>query len=67
MLVLSRKEGQQVVIGDQIHLTVVTIRGNQVRLGFTAPPEVSIQRKELGQTGTRNPSLVGRRKKEAES
>jgi carbon storage regulator len=49
MLVLSRKSGQEVVIGDNIRLTVVAIRGNQVRLGFTAPPEVSIQREELCQ------------------
>jgi carbon storage regulator len=47
MLVLSRKPGEEVVIGDNIRLTVVAIRGNQVRLGFTAPPEVSIKREEL--------------------
>ena len=46
MLVLSRKPGEEVVIGDNIRLTVVAIRGNQVRLGFTAPPEVSIKREE---------------------
>ena len=49
MLVLSRKQGAEVVIGDHIRLTVVAIRGNQVRLGFTAPPDVSIQREELCQ------------------
>ena len=47
MLVLSRKRGEAVVIGGDIRLTVVAIRGNQVRLGFTAPPDVSIQREEL--------------------
>jgi carbon storage regulator len=47
MLVLSRKEGEEVVIGDNIRLTVVAIRGNQVRLGITAPPDVAIQREEL--------------------
>jgi len=47
MLVLSRKEGEEVVIGDNIRLTVLAIRGNQVRRGFTAPPDVSIQREEL--------------------
>ncbi len=46
MLVLSRKEGEEVVIADNIRLTVVAIRGNQVRLGITAPPDVSIQRAE---------------------
>jgi carbon storage regulator len=49
MLVLSRKQGQEVVIGDNIRLTVVAISGNQVRLGFTAPPDVSILREELCQ------------------
>jgi carbon storage regulator len=49
MLVLSRKQGEEVVIGNDIRLTVLAIRGNQVRLGFTAPPDVSIQRAELGE------------------
>jgi carbon storage regulator len=49
MLVLSRRPGEEVVIGDNIRLTVVAIRGNQVRLGFTAPRNVSIQREELRQ------------------
>ena len=46
MLVLSRKQGQEVVIGDNIRLTVVMVRGNRVRLGITAPPGVPIQREE---------------------
>jgi carbon storage regulator len=51
MLVLSRKPGEEVVIGSNIRLTVVAIRGNQVRLGLTAPAEVSIQREELRAKG----------------
>ncbi len=47
MLLLSRKLGEEIIIGDNIRLIVVEIRANQVRLGFTAPPEVRIQRKEL--------------------
>jgi carbon storage regulator len=47
MLVLSRKLGEAVVIGGTIRLTVVAIRGNQIRLGITAPPEVAIRREEL--------------------
>ena len=47
MLVLSRKPGEEVIIGDNIRLTVLAIRGNQVRLGFTAPVETRIYRKEL--------------------
>ena len=49
MLVLSRKLGETVVIGDHIRLTVVAIRGTQVRLGITAPADLSIQREELCQ------------------
>jgi carbon storage regulator len=48
MLVLSRKLGEGIVIGDNILLTVVAIRGNQIRLGITAPREVGIRREELG-------------------
>jgi carbon storage regulator len=47
MLVLSRRPGEEVVLGDNIRLMVLAIRGNQVRLGVTAPPDVSIQREEL--------------------
>jgi carbon storage regulator len=47
MLVLSRKIDEQIIIGEHIRVTVVSIRGNQVRLGFEAPHEVSIFREEL--------------------
>ena len=47
MLVLTRKLGEKVVIGDHITLTVVEIRGNQVRLAFDAPAPVRIMRGEL--------------------
>ena len=46
MLVLSRKVNEQIVIGDNIRVTVVSIRGNQIRLGFEAP-DVLIFRDEL--------------------
>ena len=47
MLVLSRKLGQEIVIGDNVRVRVVGIHGNQVRLGFIAPTEVPICRQEL--------------------
>ncbi len=47
MLVLSRREGETIKIGDGIELTVVSIRGDHVRLGIAAPPEVPIVREEL--------------------
>ena len=47
MLVLSRKPGEKVVIGNGITVTVLEVVGNQVRLGFQAPAEVAIFRGEL--------------------
>lgn len=47
MLVLSRKPGEQVYIGNNITITVVEIKGNRVRLGIEAPSDVSVLRAEL--------------------
>lgn len=47
MLVLSRQEGQQIVIGGRIVVTVVQVRGGRIRLGIEAPREVSVRRSEL--------------------
>jgi carbon storage regulator len=47
MLVLSRRPGEEVIVGGNIRLTVVEIQGNQVRLGLTAPAEIPIRRAEL--------------------
>jgi carbon storage regulator len=47
MLVLSRKVGEEIVIGSNIRVRVLEVHGNQVRLGFVAPREVNIQRQEL--------------------
>ena len=49
MLVLSRKEGEQIVIGDGIVVTVVRINGDRIRLGVEAPPDVIVDRKEVAQ------------------
>ena len=47
MLVLSRKVGERILIGDQITVTVVRISGGGVRLGIEAPPEMAVIREEL--------------------
>lgn len=47
MLVLSRKKDEIVHIGDDVVVTVVEIRGDKVRLGFTAPPDVPVHRGEV--------------------
>lgn len=48
MLVLSRKNGQRVRIGRDIEVTVLEVSGGRVKLGFSAPKDVAIQRNELG-------------------
>ena len=47
MLVLTRKLGEKIVLGDNIVVTVVKVEDNQVRLAFTAPDQVRILRAEL--------------------
>ena len=47
MLVLSRQRDETIMIGDDIEVTVVDIRGDKVRLGITAPREISVHRKEV--------------------
>lgn len=47
MLVLSRKTGERIVIGDNITITVTRIRGDKVRIGIDAPPDVRILRGEV--------------------
>jgi carbon storage regulator len=58
MLVLSRKVGEQIVIGDNIVLTVVEVRGEKVRLGITAPKDVVVHRMEIAEQAkaTSNPA-----------
>lgn len=46
MLVLSRKINEDIIIGDNIRLTVVTINGNRVRIGIAAPKDVRVDRAE---------------------
>jgi carbon storage regulator len=55
MLVLSRKVGEEIIIGDNIRVKVLSIRGNQIRLGFTAPGNVVIHREELCRPAAKNP------------
>jgi carbon storage regulator len=50
MLVLSRKQNQAIIIDSNIRITVVSIRGNQVRIGIEAPEEVGVFREELLET-----------------
>jgi carbon storage regulator len=47
MLVLSRKKDERIMIGENIEVTVVEIRGDRVKLGFVGPNEVPIHREEV--------------------
>ena len=47
MLVLSRKKDERIIIGDQITVMVIEIRGDKVRLGIDAPKEVTVHREEV--------------------
>jgi carbon storage regulator len=49
MLVLTRGISQEIVIGDDVVVTIVSVQGNKVRLGITAPREVPVHRRELRQ------------------
>lgn len=55
MLVLTRKTNESICIGPGIEVMVVAVRGNRVRLGFRAPSDVSIQRKERLNRGEPEP------------
>ncbi len=47
MLVLSRQRDETIMIGDDIEITIVDIRGDKVRLGITAPTHIAVHRKEV--------------------
>jgi len=47
VLILTRRVGETVMIGDDITVTVLRVKGNQVRLGVNAPKSVSVQREEI--------------------
>lgn len=47
MLILTRRVGEKVMIGEDVSVTVLRVKGNQVRLGVDAPKSVSVQREEI--------------------
>ena len=47
MLVLSRQRNESIMIGDDVEITIVDVRGDKVRLGITAPADIPVHRKEI--------------------
>lgn len=47
MLVLSRQKNESIMVGDDVEITIVDVRGDKVRLGITAPRKISVHRKEI--------------------
>jgi len=47
MLVLSRQRDESIIVGDNVQITIVDIRGDKVRLGIEAPPHIAVHRKEV--------------------
>ena len=47
MLILTRRVGETLMVGDDVTISVLGVKGNQVRIGFNAPKEVSVHREEI--------------------
>ena len=47
MLILTRRVGETIMVGDEVQVTVLGIKGNQIRIGINAPEEISVHREEI--------------------
>jgi carbon storage regulator len=47
MLILTRRVGETIMVGDEVQVTVLGIKGNQIRIGINAPQEIAVHREEI--------------------
>ena len=47
MLILTRRVGETIMVGDEVQVTVLAIKGNQIRIGINAPEEIAVHREEI--------------------
>lgn len=66
MLVLSRKKDESIVIGDDVEITIVDVRGDKVRLGITAPKSIPVHRREVYDAIQREKKAVAEHQKPVE-
>jgi carbon storage regulator len=64
MLVLSRQKDESIIIGDDVEVTIVDVRGDKVRLGITAPKEISVHRKEVYEAIQREKKAAAEKQKQ---
>ena len=57
MLILTRRINESLVIGDDVTVTILDVKGNQVRIGVDAPRDVSVHREELAHKDDKTPTL----------
>jgi len=65
MLVLSRQRDESIMIGDDVEITIVDVRGDKVRLGITAPREIPVHRREIYDTIQREKAAAAAAEKAA--
>jgi carbon storage regulator len=64
MLVLSRQKDESIIIGDDVEVTIVDVRGDKVRLGITAPKEITVHRKEVYEAIQREKKAAAEKQKQ---